>query len=38
MSASDAEQPKRSKRMVFALVGMALCFYFGFIIATGLSS
>ena len=28
---------KRTTRMVIALVGMALCFYFGFIIAQGLS-
>jgi hypothetical protein len=32
------ERDKRSKWIVIALVGVALCFYFGFIIATGLSS
>ena len=32
------EQHRRVKRTAVALLGMALCFYFGFIIATGLSS
>jgi len=37
MMATD-QQKKRTRWMLIALVGMALCFYFGFIIATGMSS
>ena len=34
--AENEEQAKRIRRTVFFLVATALCFYFGFIIATGL--
>jgi hypothetical protein len=38
MMMTTEQQNKRTRLLVIALATMALCFYFGFIIATGMNS
>jgi len=38
MMTTEDKNRQTTKRMVIALACMALCFYFGFIIATGLKN